>query len=59
MIIESFDKVELAKRVLIEEADKEEYIIFPQTINGITYYNREQLEEDLIELRHFYLEQTK
>jgi hypothetical protein len=48
-----------AIQVLLAFDDKNKYIIFPQTLGYINYYSRSQLEEDLIELRHFYLEQTK
>jgi uncharacterized protein YegL len=59
IIMTNGERIEKAKQILREESDKNDYILFPQNINGVTYYNREQLEEDLIELRHFYLEQTK
>lgn len=38
---------EFAKEILRVEADKEEYILFPQTIDNVTYYSRSDLIERL------------
>jgi hypothetical protein len=47
--------VKQAVNILLEYGDKNNYIIFPQTINGITYYTREELEEELNGLEYINL----